>query len=630
MKYLLTVFLLFANLAAFAQGCFKVYEAGREVTVLCVGKTVRFKDCTGQVNPEHEYYFINEEDRNNPNKDTSKVFTPSTPGTFQITQFVNMQGNRYFFTQTFEVKESPEPAFQASICADRTVRITLTDNSYDTYQVDFGNGHTEAIAPDQPLKYRYSADGPYQLTVTGSFAEGSCTNSSSLTLQDIPALQPPFISELLTERQGTADGSLRVTLEQVVPGYSYLLEQVQLPGSSVLSTDTISGIRQPGRHTFSIENINTAEAACYRIRVRDVCGNTSLSNTLCTIVLQATPGDKEAGIAWSTIQVPQQRLELFRGTTRILSPQTQQGSHTDTSLKCGQAYCYSMRSLSASGTAIAISATQCVGVTSTSAPPAGRLLSTYNNVNEVMLTFEAPQGQTFKQLSVQRQGTGNSWQTLGTSGNAFFTDLPGKPAAYCYQVTYTDSCSMVSAVSNITCPMLLALRQQSEAGIVLQWSAYSGFRDGALQYEVELLDPDYIVTGSFPVSGTSFTQQNLPDEQQLRYRVKASSRDGSYYSYSNILEVEQSVKLFVPSGFTPNNDGLNDIFTVKGKFFQHFSIRIYNRSGQVVYQSASATEGWDGTYKGQQQPAGVYVYEIEVTAADGEKKNRKGTVTLIR
>ncbi len=88
----------------------------------------------------------------------------------------------------------------------------------------------------------------------------------------------------------------------------------------------------------------------------------------------------------------------------------------------------------------------------------------------------------------------------------------------------------------------------------------------------------------------------------------------------------------VPTAFTPNNDGLND------KFWPHNAIKaenlvfkVYNRWGQLVFQSQTWQDKWDGTFNGVPQPAGVYVWMLSYTHRDTQQKVfKKGTVTLIR
>ena len=88
---------------------------------------------------------------------------------------------------------------------------------------------------------------------------------------------------------------------------------------------------------------------------------------------------------------------------------------------------------------------------------------------------------------------------------------------------------------------------------------------------------------------------------------------------------------FVPSAFTPNGDGLNDVFRITNMSFQRLvDFRIFNRWGQQVFQTANREKGWDGTWNGVPQDMGVYTYHIVIGLVDGTTKSYQGTVTLIR
>lgn len=89
--------------------------------------------------------------------------------------------------------------------------------------------------------------------------------------------------------------------------------------------------------------------------------------------------------------------------------------------------------------------------------------------------------------------------------------------------------------------------------------------------------------------------------------------------------------MFIPNAFTPNNDGKNDVFAiVASPSFKDVTVQVFSRWGNIVHQSNSSRNGWDGMCKGLPQPAGVYIYTVTYTDALGEKKSQKGTLTLIR
>ncbi len=86
---------------------------------------------------------------------------------------------------------------------------------------------------------------------------------------------------------------------------------------------------------------------------------------------------------------------------------------------------------------------------------------------------------------------------------------------------------------------------------------------------------------------------------------------------------------FVPNVFSPNGDGINDVFKVEGTGFDIVDFRVFNRWGGVVYSGQGSTSGWDGLYKGKAVDLGVYTYLIKVRYGQQEIM-LKGSVTLVR
>jgi gliding motility-associated-like protein len=88
--------------------------------------------------------------------------------------------------------------------------------------------------------------------------------------------------------------------------------------------------------------------------------------------------------------------------------------------------------------------------------------------------------------------------------------------------------------------------------------------------------------------------------------------------------------IYIPTGFSPNNDGVNDVFRVRGAGFKKFYMSIYNRWGELVFETTDFSQSWDGMYKSVEQEMGVYVYTINAVSSDSRTYTFKGNVTLIR
>jgi gliding motility-associated-like protein len=117
----------------------------------------------------------------------------------------------------------------------------------------------------------------------------------------------------------------------------------------------------------------------------------------------------------------------------------------------------------------------------------------------------------------------------------------------------------------------------------------------------------------------------------LKYTLTASVNQGCSASDEIIIRIFNKPSIYVPTGFTPNSDGLNDVIrpVLAGiKFFDYF--RVYNRYGQLVFETTTPGKGWNGTINGQPQASGTYVYECRATDYTGQKTITKGNFVLIR
>ncbi|MGC6413593.1 MAG: gliding motility-associated C-terminal domain-containing protein, partial [Bacteroidia bacterium] len=94
-------------------------------------------------------------------------------------------------------------------------------------------------------------------------------------------------------------------------------------------------------------------------------------------------------------------------------------------------------------------------------------------------------------------------------------------------------------------------------------------------------------------------------------KVTVTNQAGCIGKDSITMQVIQPLSEILPNAITPNGDGLNDIFK-PNDYFELLDLKIYNRWGQMVYESQGSQLGWDGTFAGEKVPAGVYVYVIQV------------------
>jgi gliding motility-associated-like protein len=109
----------------------------------------------------------------------------------------------------------------------------------------------------------------------------------------------------------------------------------------------------------------------------------------------------------------------------------------------------------------------------------------------------------------------------------------------------------------------------------------------------------------------------------------ARNEAGCLDTFTYLLHVGINSKIFVPSAFTPNANGKNDVFRAIGYNLQSIHMQIFNRWGELIYESYNMEEAWDGKFQGEPVMEGVYLYMIDATGIDGEQFYLHGPVTVL-
>lgn len=148
---------------------------------------------------------------------------------------------------------------------------------------------------------------------------------------------------------------------------------------------------------------------------------------------------------------------------------------------------------------------------------------------------------------------------------------------------------------------------------------------------------DTLHLNAFTDSSISIRWSNgsiLPEQtitQSGAYSVTLSNACDTVTATKKVQFNDCPSDFFVPSAFTPNHDGINDVFHTRyRKKPVYYRLSIYNRFGQRLFYSNDPDKGWNGELNSIQQPLGVYVWLIDYTSHDGSAHHLSGTVTLIR
>ncbi len=142
---------------------------------------------------------------------------------------------------------------------------------------------------------------------------------------------------------------------------------------------------------------------------------------------------------------------------------------------------------------------------------------------------------------------------------------------------------------------------------------------------------NYTWSPSFYLSNPYTAQPDATITQDTKFTLVVEDIAGCIGYDTVFVKVYDGPAYYVPNAFTPNGDGLNDIFrAVPAGIATTEYFRVFNRYGQVVFETNQWLRGWDGRFQGKDQPGGVYIWIVKGKDRNGRVVEEKGTVTLIR
>ena len=237
---------------------------------------------------------------------------------------------------------------------------------------------------------------------------------------------------------------------------------------------------------------------------------------------------------------------------------------------------------------------------------------------------------------IQRRTKGGVWVKAGITpnGTTFFTDFGLNTDAndYDYRIVGFNLCGD-SIYSNIHRHVRIvgAKPEDDPYAVRVDWSRYMGFNDGVERYELYRKEghQEFVLQRDAGLDTFDYYDDGTKTFQHC-YRVKTIENVSGTVSWSNEICFGFDPLLFVPTAFTPNGDFINDQFTWYHASIRDFSIQIYDRWGERIYEADHANAYWDANYRGVQVPEGVYVFIINYTGYDGRLQVVKGNLTILR
>ncbi len=138
----------------------------------------------------------------------------------------------------------------------------------------------------------------------------------------------------------------------------------------------------------------------------------------------------------------------------------------------------------------------------------------------------------------------------------------------------------------------------------------------------------------YNLSCTDCTDPVANPDNSILYTVEATNADGCIDRTDVVVYVIKpkcdESDIFMPNIFSPNNDGENDILSIRSNFLESVELYVYNRWGQKVFETKDINYWWDGKFNGIDLAPDVYGYYFKVQCVDGKTYAKKGNVTLIK
>ncbi len=175
----------------------------------------------------------------------------------------------------------------------------------------------------------------------------------------------------------------------------------------------------------------------------------------------------------------------------------------------------------------------------------------------------------------------------------------------------TNLASLTSSRDTLVAQLFAQLNTEPK-GYAYQWSPEAGLNDPNSSSPIAKPDTTTLYT-------VEIYDPNLPNcttKRSYNIRVEELYCETPY--------------VYLPNTFTPNGDGENDELRVYGRYIEEMNLQIFNRWGELVFETRDQSTGWDGSFKGATNWPEVFVYQLYVRCIDGQEFKSNGDITLVR
>ena len=620
----------------------------------------------------------------------------ATAGKYVITQYDNsssVAGGPGFHhaCQVIEIIKPTTPDVKYNKCSDSKVIFNFpatTNNIYDNYSIKYilSGSYKPIDKTGKPASYPFtfqnitdlSSYGSVIVEVKGESATGGCPAPAytipSFSLNNNVVNKASLLAITGTTVKGefklavSADNGVKRNIYMRDPAidnffnYTTPFKSYSSSAASSLDSNSVQVPNVDKTYCFQVEAIDASCATSF------VSNPVLRSDELCTTLINVVPLNNKNVITWSQAlgggligaNFVNYIIERYRpdGTfDKVLNstPKASETSFTDSGVICGQEYVYKVTTRYPLKS---ISQSFKVKATSSDTPPKiSRVFATISNTGtnvRVQGKFNVgaiPVNIKPNAYKYYRAESIGGTYTLLKSSNSFIDDITADidKKSYCYYMTWTNLCENESDPSDKICTVYL-----KADGANLKWTPETSLSVGTDSYFVQSVNPatktNIKVLKDDLIGVQSFDTKALDESEGQEIFVQIESRPIGWNTtdpnvlpstLSNIIRVFRPSFSLSPQIFTPNGDGNNDKFVVRGKFIKKLKMTIYDRWGNVIYyedtdnfplqkdQTDTNVIGWNGIMNnGNRAIEGSYAYKIEIEDFVGQTTYKEGALLL--
>lgn len=547
---------------------------------------------------------------------TTPNFDFSQPGTYQIfLEVINSETCNATDTLSQAVTVYPEvslePIADVNLCEPEPIVLTANTNGTATsFHWSTNPNFTDQLNTplDSAILVSPSSTTTYYIQVSN----GPCTQQQAVTVT--PA---PLAALNLQNNTGCEGDTISVSLENLTPEIGFT-STTWFPEEDILSGQGTNQILVIAEGNQQINISITTDNGCllvdsviltsYPLQL-ELSSDTTLCNDSQSAVLTAFTGGNAESYIWSENSDFSDPLNNPNDSTIVVSPPettTYYAQVTNgTCQRTAQVTVYVLEGSAELPPEHVICSGDTLQITAVNLIPTIELFYSWSPESDII--------------------SGSQTSTITVS--------PNETTVYFVEITTEDGCvftqSTVVYVSGLSASLVAATANPNTipAG---QTSVLTAIPNNPL-FSYAWSPTDGLES---PFSASTLAQP----EETTTYTVTIidPSFDGGWckLSASVVLKVYDFVcgppNVYLPNAFTPNGDGNNDVLYLRGENITSMHLAIYNRWGELVFETRDQAVGWDGTYRDKDVDPAVFVYHLEVDCGDGQQYIDKGNVTVIR